>query len=119
MRALLVLCLAMAVFAGAGCGTSPAAEPATVKVMMSDYRFEPADIKLPAGEVRIQLTNVGQEPHDLSIADKSGIGIAKSDVLRSGSSGVLTVNLKAGTYVIYCGVAGHRERGMEGTLTAS
>jgi uncharacterized cupredoxin-like copper-binding protein len=86
---------------------------------MSDYRFQPAVLRAPAGEVRFQLVNVGQEPHDLSMADRSGIGIAKSEVLRSGGSAVLSVKLQPGAYVIYCGVAGHRERGMEGTLTAT
>ena len=30
----------------------------------------------------------------------------------------MTINAPAGTYIFYCGVPGHKEAGMVGTLTA-
>ena len=35
----------------------------------------------------------------------------------SGGSKTLSLNLKPGTYKFYCSVPGHRQAGMEGTLT--
>jgi uncharacterized cupredoxin-like copper-binding protein len=34
-----------------------------------------------------------------------------------GGSRTLTLNLKPGTYTFFCSVPGHREAGMQGTLT--
>ena len=34
-----------------------------------------------------------------------------------GESAVLEVNLDPGTYVLYCPVGDHKERGMDGTVT--
>jgi uncharacterized cupredoxin-like copper-binding protein len=39
-----------------------------------------------------------------------------SDTISEGST-ELTVNLEAGEYEFYCAVPGHKEGGMEGTLT--
>jgi uncharacterized cupredoxin-like copper-binding protein len=37
----------------------------------------------------------------------------------SGESDELKANLKPGRYTIYCDVPGHREAGMEGTITVT
>lgn len=69
-----------------------------------------------AGEVTVDFTNPQSLPHDVAIEDASGDTIAKSDVI-SDSSTSTTVDLKPGTYTFYCTVPGHRDAGMEGTLT--
>jgi uncharacterized cupredoxin-like copper-binding protein len=52
----------------------------------------------------------------VAIEDSSGETVGKTDVI-SDSSTSTTVDLKPGTYTFYCTVPGHREGGMEGTLT--
>ncbi len=69
-----------------------------------------------AGNVTIDFENPQPVPHDVSIEDSSGKTIGKTELI-SESSASTTVNLKPGTYTFYCSVPGHREAGMEGTLT--
>jgi plastocyanin len=69
-----------------------------------------------AGKVTIDFTNSQPLPHDVAIEDSSGETIAQTNTVAEGSDSA-TANLKPGTYHFYCTVPGHREAGMEGTLT--
>jgi plastocyanin len=69
-----------------------------------------------AGEVTIDFNNPQSLPHDVAIEDSSGATVGQTDVI-SDSSTSTTVDLKPGTYTFYCTVPGHRDAGMEGTLT--
>jgi len=69
-----------------------------------------------AGEVTIDFTNSSAVPHDVAIEDEGGETIAQTETLAEGSDST-TANLKPGTYTFYCSVPGHRQAGMEGTLT--
>jgi plastocyanin len=69
-----------------------------------------------AGKVTIDFKNPQPLTHDVAIEDSSGETIAKTDLIEEGSDST-TANLKPGTYTFYCTVPGHREAGMEGTLT--
>jgi plastocyanin len=69
-----------------------------------------------AGEVTVNFTNSSPVPHDVDIEDASGENVAETEVLAEGSDST-TADLKPGTYTFYCEVPGHRQGGMEGTLT--
>jgi plastocyanin len=69
-----------------------------------------------AGKVTLNFTNPQPLTHDVAIEDSSGKAIAKTDLIAEGSDSA-TVDLKPGEYTFYCTVPGHREAGMEGTLT--
>ena len=69
-----------------------------------------------AGKVTVNFTNSSPIPHNVDIEDESGEDVAETEVLSEGSDST-TANLKPGTYTFYCAVPGHREAGMEGTLT--
>lgn len=78
-----------------------------------ELRFEPAEVTIAANtDVAVQLVNEGQAQHNFSV-EELGIDVD----LPAGESTETTVNAEAGEYAFYCNVAGHREAGMEGTLT--
>lgn len=69
-----------------------------------------------AGEVTIEFTNAQSLAHDVAIEGPEGEQIGKTEVITDGEDST-TVELEPGEYAYYCTVPGHREAGMEGTLT--
>jgi len=69
-----------------------------------------------AGKVTINFKNPQSLTHDVAIEGSNGEEVGKTDLIADESTST-TVNLKPGTYTFYCTVPGHREAGMEGTLT--
>jgi len=69
-----------------------------------------------AGKVTVEFKNPQALTHDVAIESSSGKEIGKTELIADGSDST-TVDLKPGTYTFYCSVPGHREAGMEGTLT--
>jgi plastocyanin len=77
--------------------------------------FDTDVLDASAGEVTINLDNPAAVEHDVAI-EADGEEIAKSDLVSEGTTSV-SAELDPGEYVFYCSVPGHREGGMEGTLT--
>jgi plastocyanin len=69
-----------------------------------------------AGKVTVNFTNPSPVPHNVEIEDENGEDVAETETITEGSASA-TANLKPGTYTFYCDVPGHRQAGMEGTLT--
>lgn len=78
--------------------------------------FTTSEATAEAGEVTIEFNNPQALPHDVKIESSNGDEIGGTETVSDGSNSA-TVNLKPGTYTFYCSVPGHREAGMEGTLT--
>jgi plastocyanin len=135
-RLLLLLLTTLAlVVALAACGgddddegsDEPAAEETTggagggdaVTIMLAadpggDLAFDQTELTAAAGEVTIEFTNESGIPHNVEV---EGNGVEEvSDTITEGSTS-LTLTLEPGEYEFYCAVPGHREGGMEGTLT--
>jgi plastocyanin len=79
------------------------------------YRDDEASVE--AGEVTVDFDNPASIGHDVVVEDSSGEELIRTDVV-SGESTTATGELEPGEYTFYCSVPGHREAGMEGTLTA-
>jgi plastocyanin len=76
--------------------------------------FDQTELTAPAGEVTIELVNDSGIPHNVEV---EGNGVEEvSETITEGSTD-LTLTLEPGEYEFYCAVPGHREGGMEGTLT--
>ena len=69
-----------------------------------------------AGKVTIDFNNPQSLTHDVAIESSGGEEVGKTELIGEGETST-SVNLKPGTYTFYCSVPGHREAGMEGTLT--
>ena len=88
----------------------------TVEVRETEFRLEPAEITLDRpGTYAFRAVNDGDVTHALEI---EGGGIEEETAeIGPGESAVLEVNLDPGTYVLYCPVGDHKERGMDSTVT--
>jgi len=80
-----------------------------------ELAFEEDSAEATAGAVTIELTNDSAVPHDVQIEGPDG-DIGGTDETTGGSV-TGEVELEPGEYTFYCSVPGHREAGMEGTLT--
>lgn len=69
-----------------------------------------------AGKVTIAFTNMAPLSHDVSVESSSGQSLGATPIFTGGTKS-LSLELKPGTYKFFCTVPGHRQAGMEGTLT--
>jgi plastocyanin len=99
--------------AGGSAAAGTQAGGAAVEVWAEDIRFAEERYAAIAGEVEVGYHNDGSIIHTLVIEDVDGFEL---EVEGHGDDDRGTVDLEAGTYTIYCDVAGHREAGMEATL---
>jgi uncharacterized cupredoxin-like copper-binding protein len=92
---------------------------ATVKVDADpdgQLAFVQKSLTAPAGNDTFRLSNASTVPHNLEI-EGNGIEAGPTATISGGETAELKVDLKPGTYEFYCAVPGHKEAGMEGTLT--
>jgi plastocyanin len=99
---------------GAAAGGAPALELTAPED--GSLAFDPTSLETQAGEVTIEFTNPAAIEHDVYI-EQDGEDVAESDLVSDGESTEASAELEPGNYVYYCSVPGHREGGMEGTLT--
>jgi len=102
------------------CGGGQSQPAGSIKVTLTEFKFDPSSIDAKAGNVVFFLVNGGTTSHDMAIRDSTGKTIAQSELISAGDSFVFTVNnLVAGTYDFLCTQPGHADAGMKGTLTVS
>jgi plastocyanin len=80
-------------------------------------KFTKSSLKSNGGKVSIQFTNGSSLPHNLTIQQGTGGSVVGATPTFQGGSKTLKVTLKPGTYTFFCSVPGHRQAGMQGTLT--
>jgi plastocyanin len=101
--------------------SSPAAGAATKLALAADpggqLAFDAKTLKAKAGTVSIVLTNASPVEHDVTIA--KGSKVLGNTPTFVGGSKTVTLKLQPGTYTFYCSVPGHKQAGMEGTLTVA
>lgn len=80
-----------------------------------DIAYEDAPEEVAAGTVQMELDNQGSIQHNVVIEELGDELVLDA---AGGETDSGSIELEAGTYTYYCDVAGHRESGMEGQLTA-
>jgi plastocyanin len=100
--------------------SSPAAKATTLKLAANpagQLSFNTKQLSAKAGKLTIDFANASPVEHDVTIAQGSSV-LGATPVFTGGSK-TLTLSLKPGSYTFYCSVPGHRQAGMEGTLSVS
>jgi plastocyanin len=76
--------------------------------------FDKTELTAKPGKVTITMDNPSDVPHAVEV---EGNGVEEETKTLTNGTADVTVDLKAGKYEFYCPVDGHKEAGMEGTLT--
>jgi plastocyanin len=78
--------------------------------------YSTTSLSAKAGKVTIAFTNSAPLSHNLTVESPSGSTVGATPTFQGGTK-TLSLSLKPGTYKFFCTVPGHRQAGMEGTLT--
>lgn len=93
----------------------------TVAVAMQNIRFNPGELKVATGTT-VVFTNKDGIQHDVQNLKVDQVGKVEapfhSKLLRPNESWQITFN-KPGVYPILCGINGHYQAGMIGTITVT
>src|SRR3954447_8379711 len=79
-------------------------------------RYDKDTLSAPEGNVRITMNNPSPVGHNVSLEGPGDVDVQGKTVQKGGASEV-EAKLPRGEYTFYCSVPGHREAGMQGTLT--
>jgi len=79
--------------------------------------YDTKQLSVRAGSVTVTFANPSPLEHNVTIAQGSKV-IGATPTFTNGTRSV-KLTLKPGTYTFYCSVPGHRQAGMEGTLSAT
>jgi plastocyanin len=97
--------------------STPAAGASTLSLSAdpSALKFDKSALSASAGKVTIDMKNPSSLQHNIAI---EGNGVdTQGKIVGQGGTSTVSATLKPGTYTFYCAVDGHRQAGMEGTLT--
>ncbi|MBI1800925.1 MAG: cupredoxin domain-containing protein [Chloroflexi bacterium] len=102
-----------------GAPAATASNPTEFKVTATDFKFEPADLTLKAGQkIKLTMTNKGAIDHTWLLKDASGKELSQTLTVKNGETKSLEFAAPAtpGTYTLLCDVPGHKELGMVGKV---
>ena len=95
-----------------------AAFPTRLQAVATEFRLTLSRIRVPAGRVKIELVNYGEDPHDLKLRRVGTTRVYTIPETAPGERRTRTFRLPAGRYRVWCGVADHRSLGMRAPLRA-
>jgi plastocyanin len=96
--------------------TTPAG-PARVQVIAKEYSLTLSRAEVPSGKVIVNFVNAGQDEHNLNTAGPSAG--SESPVFpgtKPSAHPELAINLRPGSYTLFCSLPEHEAKGMKATL---
>jgi plastocyanin len=94
----------------------PSAVP-VVQVTAVEYHYTLSRTTVPAGKVILEFVNRGQDEHNLNVQPSSGASAAAFPTVTPGTVTKMEVELRPGTYTLFCSLPGHEAKGMKASLT--
>jgi hypothetical protein len=111
------LALLLALFAFAGALPAQAAAPLSrVQVVAVEFHYRLSRVRVPAGLVRFELANFGQDEHNLQLRRVGTSKLYEVPSALPGQRQIATLRLKPGLYVLKCTMSDHAMRGMKAHL---
>jgi plastocyanin len=111
----LALLLVLTGFAGA-LPAQAAAPLGRVQVVAVEFHYRLSRVSVPAGPVRIELANFGQDEHNLTLRRVGATRVMAMPGALPGTRETVTLRLKPGLYVLKCTMADHAMLGMKARL---
>jgi uncharacterized cupredoxin-like copper-binding protein len=122
-----------------GCTGHPSAPPGPVfDVEVKDFKIEPSLPTVEAGLVTLRVRNQGPTTHEfvltrsglpadelplaadgLSVDEDRVVPLGELAEVEAGATGVLTLPLTPGRYVLFCNLEGHYLTGMSASIEVS
>jgi len=97
--------------------TTTANAATSVPVTETEFKIALPKTTVAAGSYSFEVANDGKIEHDL-VVEGNGVD-EKTQTIEAGKTATLKVDLKPGTYDVYCSIPGHKEAGMDVKLTVS
>lgn len=98
----------------------PVGPGGVVEAEAGEFFFRVKRAAAQEGAVTVILTNVGGAQHDFTIDEAYGDNDhVPPDLVKPDETVEGVLELFAGSYTFYCSVPGHRQQGMEGTLSVA
>ncbi len=89
------------------------------EIIVRDFTLDPVDVAVSGTTLSLAVTNEGPTVHNVAIRDAAGDVLGTTRDLRTGESEVITPEIAAGSYVLFCSLPGHESLGIKGTLEVS
>ena len=96
---------------------APVPAPARVQVSAKEFFFALSRRSVRAGPAIVELANFGEDGHDLRLRRVGGARVYRTPEVDPGDFFDLELQLRRGTYRLWCGIADHRALGMSAVLT--
>lgn len=93
-----------------------AAPLSRIQVVAVEFHYRLSRVRIPAGPVRIELANFGQDEHDLTLQRVGSSTIYQLPKALPGQREILNLRLKPGVYRLSCSLANHAALGMHAQL---
>ena len=96
---------------------SPKVSEVKIEAAKSGLAFASDTASVEGGEVVVAFFNPQSVPHNVALENEAGEVVQEGETVTDQTTTTTNPDLKPGKYTFFCTIPGHREAGMEGTLT--